>query len=232
VKGSVYQRGPKRYYKFRVRQRDPSTGRYPWITNGGYDIERDACLRDSCLGNSLLASYRLLVISDSPRPIKGNVIPESIRRVKGRCGQDDGLIEIALVGHAHRYQVRIERGSGAPHSYEAPGSVLVPVVKRGRGRPAKPIEFYRRVAGAARDAEADLDRSSIARGVQTPTGAVAGHRRHTTPDHRRAMAETGAQARPLPVATGQAPNPTPSCRTRPTDEQPPVTTTITHDHEC
>lgn len=106
------------------------------------------------------------MISDSPRPIKGDVIPESIRRVKGRCGQDDGLIEIALVGHAHRYQVRIERGSGAPHSYEAPGSVLVPAVKRGRGRPAKPIEFYRRVADAARDAEADPDRRSIARSVQ------------------------------------------------------------------
>ena len=28
---------------------------------GGYDIERDACLSDSCLGNSLLVSYRFLV---------------------------------------------------------------------------------------------------------------------------------------------------------------------------
>jgi hypothetical protein len=99
-------------------QRDPSTGRYPWITKGGCDIERHACLSDSCLGNSLLVSYRFLVTSDSPRSIKGDVIPESIRRVKGRRGQDDGLIEIALVGHAHRYRVRIETDSGAPRLVE------------------------------------------------------------------------------------------------------------------
>jgi len=73
-------------------------------------------LSDSCLGNSV--SYRFLVTSDSSRPIKGDVIPESIRHVKGRHGQDDGLIEIALVGHAHRYRVRIERGSGAPRLVE------------------------------------------------------------------------------------------------------------------
>jgi len=42
VKGSVYQRGSKWYYKFRVPQRDPSTGGYPWITKGGYDTEREA----------------------------------------------------------------------------------------------------------------------------------------------------------------------------------------------
>jgi integrase len=42
VKGSVYQRGSKWYYKFRVPQRDPATGKYPWITKGGYDTEREA----------------------------------------------------------------------------------------------------------------------------------------------------------------------------------------------
>ena len=42
MKGAVYQRGSKWYYKFRVPQRDPSTGRYPWITKGGYDTEREA----------------------------------------------------------------------------------------------------------------------------------------------------------------------------------------------
>jgi integrase len=42
VKGAVYQRGSKWYYKFRVPQRDPSTGGYPWITKGGYDTEREA----------------------------------------------------------------------------------------------------------------------------------------------------------------------------------------------
>jgi len=42
VKGSVYPRGTKWYYKFRVPQRDPSTGGYPWITKGGFDTEREA----------------------------------------------------------------------------------------------------------------------------------------------------------------------------------------------
>jgi integrase len=42
MKGAVYQRGSKWYYKFRVPQRDPSTGGYPWITKGGYDTEREA----------------------------------------------------------------------------------------------------------------------------------------------------------------------------------------------
>jgi hypothetical protein len=53
VKRSVYQRGSKRYYKFRISSAIPSAGRHPWIIKGGYDIERDACLSDSCLGNSL-----------------------------------------------------------------------------------------------------------------------------------------------------------------------------------
>ena len=52
-------------------------------------------------------------------------------------------------------------------SYEAPGPLLVPApAKRSRGRPAKSIEFYRRVADAAHDAAADPDRRSITRGVQ------------------------------------------------------------------
>jgi integrase len=42
VKGAVYQRGSKWYFKFRVPQRDTATGRYPWITKGGYDTEREA----------------------------------------------------------------------------------------------------------------------------------------------------------------------------------------------
>jgi integrase len=42
MKGAVYQRGSKWYYKFRVPQRDTATGRYPWITKGGYDTEREA----------------------------------------------------------------------------------------------------------------------------------------------------------------------------------------------
>ena len=42
MKGSVYQRGSKWYYKFRVPQRDPSTGKYPWISKGGFGTEREA----------------------------------------------------------------------------------------------------------------------------------------------------------------------------------------------
>ncbi|WIM87891.1 site-specific integrase [Candidatus Mycobacterium wuenschmannii] len=42
MKGSVHQRGSKWYYKFRVPQRDPSTGKYPWISKGGFDTEREA----------------------------------------------------------------------------------------------------------------------------------------------------------------------------------------------
>ncbi|MCH9730562.1 MAG: hypothetical protein K0U84_12965 [Actinomycetia bacterium] len=52
------------------------------------------------------------------------------------------------------------------HSRESPGPVLVPAPKRGRGRPGKSTEFYRRVADAARDAAADPSRRNIAVGVQ------------------------------------------------------------------
>lgn len=42
MKGSVYQRGAKWYYKFRLPQRDPSTGGFPWVTKGSYETEQDA----------------------------------------------------------------------------------------------------------------------------------------------------------------------------------------------
>jgi integrase len=42
VKGFVYQRGPKWYYKFRAPERDPSTGDYPWLTKGGFDTKKAA----------------------------------------------------------------------------------------------------------------------------------------------------------------------------------------------
>lgn len=51
-------------------------------------------------------------------PIKGDVIPDSIRRISGRKGSPDGLIEIALVGHSYRYQVRIDIDSAAPKLLE------------------------------------------------------------------------------------------------------------------
>lgn len=38
----MYQRGSKWYYKFRLPQRDIATGKYPWISKGGFDTEREA----------------------------------------------------------------------------------------------------------------------------------------------------------------------------------------------
>jgi hypothetical protein len=42
MKGFVQQRGSRWYYKFRLPERDPGTGRYSWITKGGFDTEREA----------------------------------------------------------------------------------------------------------------------------------------------------------------------------------------------
>ena len=42
MKGTVYQRGSRWYYKFRGPERDISTGRYPWITQGGFRTEKEA----------------------------------------------------------------------------------------------------------------------------------------------------------------------------------------------
>lgn len=42
MKGSVYQRGSSWYYKFRVSERDLTTGKYPWVTKGGFRTEKDA----------------------------------------------------------------------------------------------------------------------------------------------------------------------------------------------
>ncbi|MEB3020882.1 hypothetical protein [[Mycobacterium] crassicus] len=50
--------------------------------------------------------------------IKGDVIPEHTRRVSGRKGSDNGLIELALVGHPHRYRVRIDSSGPVPRLVE------------------------------------------------------------------------------------------------------------------
>jgi len=57
-------------------------------------------------------------------PMKGDVIPDSIRRVSGRKRSTDGLIEIGLVGHPHRYRVRVDLDGAAPRLMELH---LVPV---------------------------------------------------------------------------------------------------------
>jgi len=64
VKGSVYQRGSKWYYKFRLAQRDVATGKYPWIAKGGFDTEREAwkacreAMRDADQGRVVKPSNR------------------------------------------------------------------------------------------------------------------------------------------------------------------------------
>lgn len=50
--------------------------------------------------------------------IKGDVIPDGIRRVSGEPGSADGLIEIPLFGHDHRYRVRIDSSGPAPRLIE------------------------------------------------------------------------------------------------------------------
>ncbi|WP_309226646.1 MULTISPECIES: tyrosine-type recombinase/integrase [unclassified Mycolicibacterium] len=42
MKGSVFQRGTRWYYKFRAPDPDAATGRYPWITKGGFRTEKEA----------------------------------------------------------------------------------------------------------------------------------------------------------------------------------------------
>ena len=64
MKGSVYQRGSKWYYKFRLPQRDTATGKYPWIAKGGFDTEREAwkacreAMRDADQGRVVKPSTR------------------------------------------------------------------------------------------------------------------------------------------------------------------------------
>jgi hypothetical protein len=50
--------------------------------------------------------------------MKGDVIPETIRRISGRKRSTDGLIEIGLVGHPHRYRVRVDLDGAAPRLME------------------------------------------------------------------------------------------------------------------
>jgi hypothetical protein len=70
--------------------------------------------------------YRICVPADNPDKggddgrdaIKGDVIAERIRRVSGEPGSTEGLIEIPLVGHRHRYRVRIDSRGPAPRLVE------------------------------------------------------------------------------------------------------------------
>jgi len=50
--------------------------------------------------------------------IKGDVIADQIKRVSGRKGSANGLIEIPLYGHRYRYQVRVHLSGPAPRLAE------------------------------------------------------------------------------------------------------------------
>ncbi|ANE80143.1 hypothetical protein A7U43_13190 [Mycobacterium adipatum] len=58
--------------------------------------------------------------SDNPAftPIVGDVLADDIRRLSGKRGSDDGLIQVPLHGHPFRYQVRIDRSAGTPRLTE------------------------------------------------------------------------------------------------------------------
>src|SRR5690606_2176952 len=57
--------------------------------------------------------YRFGMALDSePEPIKGDVIPGSTRRL------DDGLVEVRLIGHDHRYVVGVDISGPAPRLTE------------------------------------------------------------------------------------------------------------------
>lgn len=64
MKGYVHQHGSVWYYKFRIPQKDPATGRYPWVSKGGFDTEREAwkacreAMRDSDRGRIVKPSTR------------------------------------------------------------------------------------------------------------------------------------------------------------------------------
>jgi integrase len=64
MKGFVQQRGSTWYYKFRLPEKDPATGRYPWLTKGGFDTEREAwkacreAMRDADRGRVVKPSSR------------------------------------------------------------------------------------------------------------------------------------------------------------------------------
>ena len=60
--------------------------------------------------------YHSFVPTDSH--ITGDVIAQEIRRVSGEPGSTDGLIEIPLFGHRHRYRVRIDTDGAAPRLVE------------------------------------------------------------------------------------------------------------------
>ena len=70
----------------------------------------------------MAVGYHHCVSTDNPDvygdAIKGDIILERTKRISGSPGRDDGLIELALVGHPHTYRVRVDLGGGPPRLVE------------------------------------------------------------------------------------------------------------------
>jgi hypothetical protein len=82
VKGSVYQRGSKWYYKFRLPHRDPSTGEYPWISKGGFDTEREAwkACREAMRQLSQATSTTIHAARDAVRRYRAGLMSRNVSR--------------------------------------------------------------------------------------------------------------------------------------------------------
>jgi hypothetical protein len=143
------------------------------VTLAGHRFAYDVALLDGS-DPPALSDLRLVAL-DPAAPIEqrdlmaaGNVVTR-LALIAARFARRDVLTHDRAATERMRAGLAafgVDAGGVTLHSYEATGPVLVPAVKRRRGRPAKSIEFYRRVADAARDAAADPDRRSITRGVQ------------------------------------------------------------------
>lgn len=111
-----------------------------------------------------------------PQLIKGDVLPGGVRRVSGTRGEDDGLIEVTLVGHPYRYQVRVEIGGGAPRLVELHLVPLDPDAPTDIDPAAIRLVPVRRLAKAAAGFIARMDGAFL--GVQdTPTRLLRPERR-------------------------------------------------------
>lgn len=119
---------------------------------------------------------------DDRDAIKGDVIPERIRRVSGELGSDDGLIEVPLVGHRYRYQVKVDLSGPAPRLVELrmiagddgtdvdPTSVRDVPVRRLARAAARFITFGESPVGPVVTVEELHDRTQLTRPDVEPPG--------------------------------------------------------------
>ncbi len=146
--------------------------------------------------------------TDNPAftPITGDVLAEQIRRVSGRRGSDNGLIEIPLHGHAFLYQVRIDRSAGTPRLIEL--RMVCAETEGGDIDPAavRNVPVRRLAKAAARFISMTEHGISDAGDVYDPTGAARPdlpqpkRRRNLGDEHYRQVAAQLYWAREIGVA--------------------------------